>query len=75
MIWVFDFIKSVCFLKILATACRIDERKSQALPFESISQLSAARSRPLVKSLFGCRRNDFLAVEEMNCMTETDLVD
>ena len=32
----------MCFLKILATRCRIDERKSQAFPFESISWLSAA---------------------------------
>ena len=56
----------VCFLKILATTCRIDERKSQAFPFESISRLSTARVCPLVKSLFGSRRNDFLAVEEMN---------
>ena len=29
----------VCFLKVLATTCRIGERKSQALPFESISWL------------------------------------
>ena len=55
--------------------CRIDERKSQAFPFESISQLSAARSWPIVKRLFGSRCNDFLAEGEMNWMTETDLVD
>ena len=33
----------MCFLKILATTCRIDERKSQDFPFVSISLLSAAR--------------------------------
>ena len=50
-VWVFAFIKSTwCFLKILATTCRIDERKLQAF--------------------LGCRRNDFLAVEEMNWMTD-----
>ena len=32
------------FLKILATTCRINERKLQAFPFKSISQLSAAQS-------------------------------
>ena len=30
---------------------------------------------PVVKSLFGRRRNDFLAVEEMIWMTENDQVD
>ena len=30
-------------IKILATTCRIDEIKSQAFPFGSISRLSAAR--------------------------------
>ena len=55
--------------------CRTDKRKSQAFPFESISRISAARSWPQVKSLFGSWRNDFLAMEEMNWMTKTDLVD
>ena len=39
----FHQVRTVCFLKILATTCRIAERKSQAFPFESISRLSVAR--------------------------------
>ena len=68
-VWVFAFIKSA--LKILATTCRIDERKSQVFPFESISRLSASLfMTSSEKSFLDCRRNDFLAVGEMNWMTE-----
>ena len=49
----FHEVRSVCFLKILATTCRIDERKSLAFPFESISRLSAARFMTSSENSFG----------------------
>ena len=67
----FHYIRTVCFLEILATRFRIDKRKPHAFPFESYGVVLCCSFHDLVvKSLFGSRRNLLLAVEEMNWMTE-----
>ena len=66
-IWIMDrtygslFLLSplVCFLKILATTCRIDKRKSQAFPFESESRLCCPFHDHEWKVFLGSRWNDF----------------
>ena len=57
----------VCFLTILTIACRIDKRKVACLFLLSLKAwFSAVRSCPHSVKYFGSRRNELLAVGEIN---------